>query len=449
MRTVRSVRPLGAAMLLLQAAAAHGQAGTATEVFFSQVYNTAAKKYDKVWAQGYPGSIDRKLAAFIDATKKTLDAALFEIHNDAIVGALIRAHQRGVKVRLVSDSQYREKTTVRSHQCPHYERIEQAGIPIVYDTKTGLMHNKFLVRDGYCVWTGSFNSVDSDAWENHNNAIKICSKKLAENFTTEFNEMFVDKKFGPDSPANTSKAPISVGTMKVESCFAPEDNCGRTIVDTLQACKTRIRLMSFSITDFIPRGPEPLSVRKTMPTMKTVILAKKKAGVDIQAVLEGNKIHAPGSLAPVFLEAGIPIRADSNPALLHSKVITCDGKVTIIGSFNFSAEAENGNDENMLIVTSPAVARKYEQEFQRIWDWGRSPAGPRTCDPAKPLDINTARVQDLGDLPGMGWKGAGLIKANRPYRSVDDLVTKGVMPQAKLDTIKQCLTVGSAQAAPR
>ncbi len=62
---------------------------------------------------------------------------------------------------------------------------------------------------------------------------------------------------------------------------------------------------------------------------------------------------------------GAQIRADSNPGTLHSKVMVIDGKTTIIGSFNFSGEADAGNDENMVVVTNTTVARRYLEEFSR------------------------------------------------------------------------------------
>jgi phosphatidylserine/phosphatidylglycerophosphate/cardiolipin synthase-like enzyme len=411
---------------------------TTTEVFYSQVYS-----YKPAEAMVNPQSIDRKLASFIGGAKKTLDVALYEVHNDNIAGALIAAKQRGVKVRIVSDRMYREKGVQSSpHVCPHYAYLEAAGIPIVYDTKSGYMHNKYLIRDGTCVWTGSFNSVDTEAWKNHNNAIKICSTKLAAIYTGKFNQMFVEKKYGVDKAPNPNRAPIQVGSMSVETCFAPEDNCGRLIVQKLLAAKYRILVMAFSITDFIPRGPEPLSVRKTMPTIRTVLLEKKKAGLDVRALLEYTKLYSSGSLVPDLQASGIPVRGDGNPGILHSKVMIIDGRVTIIGSFNFSGEAENGNDENMVIVTSPSVGQKYEAEYLRIHNLGKNAVPPvSTCNPAKPLDINSALVGDLAGLPGMGGQGASQIKAHRPYHKLDDLVTKGVMTLQKLDSLRTCLTV--------
>ena len=349
-----------ATVALAQSAAAQTDDKT-TEVFFSQVYD-----YNVLAASQNPNSIDRKIAAYIDATKVSLDAALFEIHNDNVVAALIRAHQRGVRVRLVSDLQYRIKTPVVSHQCPLYPTLEAAGIPVVYDTKTSLMHNKFLVRDGTCVWTGSVNTSDSEVWLNHNNGIKICSAAVAANYSAEFEEMFTQKLFGLGSPRNTTTAPIQVGRwMTVQTCFAPEDNCGRLVVNKILEARSSVYIMAFSVTDFIPGGPEPLSQRRLMPTIKSAILARQAAGVKIWGVLEHKKVNAPGSIVPELLASGAQIKADSNPGTLHSKVIVIDGRTTIIGSFNFSAEADAGNDENMVVVNNTAVARLPRISFTR------------------------------------------------------------------------------------
>jgi len=64
----------------------------------------------------------------------------------------------------------------------------------------GLMHNKFIVIDNASVWTGSLNTTSNGANKNNNNAIYTRSKELAENFTTEFNEMFEYNQFGSKSP---------------------------------------------------------------------------------------------------------------------------------------------------------------------------------------------------------------------------------------------------------
>jgi phosphatidylserine/phosphatidylglycerophosphate/cardiolipin synthase-like enzyme len=50
---------------------------------------------------------------------------------------------------------------------------------------------------------------------------------------------------------------------------------------------------------------------------------------------------------------------------MHHKVIIIDGKIVITGSDNFSASAEDHNDENVVMIDNPEVASRYLAEFQR------------------------------------------------------------------------------------
>jgi competence protein ComEA len=45
-----------------------------------------------------------------------------------------------------------------------------------------------------------------------------------------------------------------------------------------------------------------------------------------------------------------------------------------------------------------------------------------------PLDINTATIQELKALPGMGDAYARRVVAYRPYTAKNQLVTRGVLP---------------------
>jgi phosphatidylserine/phosphatidylglycerophosphate/cardiolipin synthase-like enzyme len=69
-----------------------------------------------------------------------------------------------------------------------------------------------------------------------------------------------------------------------------------------------------------------------------------------------------------MIEAGMDVRLDGNPRLMHHKVILVDQQIVITGSYNFSYNAEHNNDENTLIIHSPDIAAEYMAEFQEIYD---------------------------------------------------------------------------------
>ena len=55
---------------------------------------------------------------------------------------------------------------------------------------------------------------------------------------------------------------------------------------------------------------------------------------------------------------------------------------------------------------------------------------------AELLDINSATVDQLEGLPGVGKAYSAKIVAGRPYKGKDELVSKSIVPQKTYDGIK-------------
>ena len=67
-------------------------------------------------------------------------------------------------------------------------------------------------------------------------------------------------------------------------------------------------------------------------------------------------------------------------------------------------------------------------------------ASPSTkAAPATMVDINTATAAELKALPGIGDAYAGRIVKGRPYTAKNQLTSRGIVPQATYDKVKDSI----------
>jgi phosphatidylserine/phosphatidylglycerophosphate/cardiolipin synthase-like enzyme len=62
---------------------------------------------------------------------------------------------------------------------------------------------------------------------------------------------------------------------------------------------------------------------------------------------------------------------------MHHKVIIIDERNVIFGSYNFSDNADTQNDENLLIIDNPDIARAFKAEFDRVLALAQNPPAKR------------------------------------------------------------------------
>jgi competence protein ComEA len=61
--------------------------------------------------------------------------------------------------------------------------------------------------------------------------------------------------------------------------------------------------------------------------------------------------------------------------------------------------------------------------------------------PGTPLDLNTAALDQLKALPGVGEQYAKKIVDGRPFKKVDELMSRKIVPQSVYDRIKNLVAV--------
>ncbi|MDX2139272.1 MAG: phospholipase D-like domain-containing protein [Chloroflexota bacterium] len=303
----------------------------------------------------YQGGLEIQLAAAIDAAQRSIDLAAYEFNLPLLTDALIRAHQRGVVVRVVTDDEAGfddRETTLR--------QLVEARIRVVIDARRALMHNKFVIIDSTSVWVGSWNFTVNDTYRNNNNMLIIRSRAAVENFQAEFNEMFDQRLFGPNSPSQTPRPDFRQDGIPIRTFFAPEDDVLTALLAEVGGAQQSIQFLVFSFT---------------VDSIAQQMIARAGSGVRVQGIFEVTGSETQFSeLRPLFC-AGLDARQDGNPYRLHHKVFIIDGRTVITGSFNISQNAVESNDESLVIITDPDLAAEYVREFDRRWAESRLPQG--------------------------------------------------------------------------
>jgi phosphatidylserine/phosphatidylglycerophosphate/cardiolipin synthase-like enzyme len=309
---------------------------------------------DKSRHQGGP---DEDLVALMDKATKTLDVADYDFDLANVAAAMARAKQRGVTVRMVTDTDTIEDTKNAPVQAA-LAQLRRANIPIVDDQREAIMHHKFTVVDGEWLQTGSWNYTDGDTYRLSNNSISIHSVELAKNYTDEFERMFVKRQFGPQKASGATKPALAIGSVRVENYFAPKDKVATHIVDTIKQAKESVYFLAFSFTH---------------DGIGDAIVAQANAGRKVGGVFETTGSNTKFSEFGRMKDAGLDVWQDGSPYSMHHKVIVVDEQVVIFGSFNFSDSADESNDENLLIVHDPALAKEFKAEYDRVLSLAKNP----------------------------------------------------------------------------
>jgi len=197
------------------------------------------------------------------------------------------------------------------------------------------------------------------AYRNNENAFYFCSPEAAQNYRTEFNEMY-SGEFGPSSPSDTPHPEFRVLGVTIENYFASEDQVMDQVIKTVSEADTSIHFMAYSFTD---------------DDLAHALISDAARGVVIEGIFETTGADTQYSECGTLLKKGYDIRLDGNPKTFHHKVIIIDGEIVILGSFNFSANADTQNDENLLIVHDTSLAYEYEDQFQLMKQQSVKPIG--------------------------------------------------------------------------
>lgn len=135
-------------------------------------------------------SAKSQLISVINSAKKTLDIAIYSITDSDVGNAIVKAKQRGVAVRVISD----KTESAGKYQKAVLAKLKAAKIPVKVNKHAGLMHLKVTIADKATVTTGSFNYTGGAQNQNDEVFVVLSSSAAAARFTSVFNTMWSNTK---------------------------------------------------------------------------------------------------------------------------------------------------------------------------------------------------------------------------------------------------------------
>lgn len=288
------------------------------------------------------------LTTDIRAAHESIAVAMYNFSLDAAGYALIEAMQRGVKVRVLLDSDAGDNRWAG--------RFTQAGVTLVTDGQESLMHNKFLVIDDHLVWTGSMNLTASGLYEDANNMLRIESEPVAARYQAVFDLMMEERLFSRERQASGQQAALEVNGAPVEVLFSPEDGVAGRLVRLLDGAEHSVEVLAYSFTN---------------DRVADALLRAEERGVSVRMLFEEEQTEESGADYGYLRQSGIAARLDGSRDLQHNKVIIVDGEWVVTGSYNFTRSADRTNDENVVILRDRNLSGEYLAEFERLYELGK------------------------------------------------------------------------------
>lgn len=292
----------------------------------------------------------------INNAKETIDFAIYGINNQPeIINALIKAKNRGIKIRWVCD--YNEKI---NNYYPDTLELQKLLPNFVSDKEyeqnnpSAIMHNKFFIFDNKKVWTGSANITSTDLSEfNANYAVLINSKEIAQIYKYEFEQMYKGS-FHKDKINKTKNTVNLSNTTKIKVLFSPQDNIiSNEIIPLIDSAKKYIYISIFFITH---------------KEIQQSLINAHKRGVEIKIINDATNAHTKHTIHKALRTAGIKVKTENYAGKMHSKTMIIDNEISIIGSLNYTKSGNNKNDENVVVIYNEEIAKYMQETFMHLWN---------------------------------------------------------------------------------
>jgi phosphatidylserine/phosphatidylglycerophosphate/cardiolipin synthase-like enzyme len=243
---------------------------------------------------------------------------------------------------------------------------------------SSLMHNKYIVRDGDSVWTGTGNFT-TEAWSVQDNNFLIFEKEseLAHYYLLDFFDLWESGKVAQSG--KNDHGSLKIDGVDVEVDFSPGDGKAieQRLADIIDEAQSSIRVASMVISSGLVMDALLKANEKGIPVtgvydegmMQMVendwakAIARNPDGPSVtkKDQWEALKHHLVAKHSKHFNKHDDPTQFN----FMHCKTIVIDEDTVMTGSFNFSGNATK-NAENVVTIRDNTKVESYVKYIDEL-----------------------------------------------------------------------------------
>lgn len=326
----------------------------------------------------------------ISQARSSLDIAVMQINRQALVDALL-AQSATAHIRIVTEKAYYDDPTFK----PFYQQLlnplrNNGNIEIVTD-KDGeprLMHSRFMVIDRAKVALGSYTWSTEGSERTIGDVLVINDARIADAFTSQFNQMFSERKFGVEKRDSTQHSfSVAGGTAQIEVYFGPTDGLRDLLSAELDASEVVIgAVQQFSDVTFANYVFNWLNGNAGFATPEDRLMyltlndigafGGNEENAIYQALVDGMTGNGGGGgTGQDGYPGGFLVNTPPSPdwvqvgAQMNHKYLYADHAATnnlpslTVGSLNWTTQGFTLNDEVIVILRGQVLSSNYHNFF--------------------------------------------------------------------------------------
>jgi len=290
----------------------------------------------------------------IDESKYTIDIVHFQLNPDRVIYQILDklkdAEKRDVKIRILSESELKDKTL------KSYQRINKTNIQYKLDTERRKTHCKMFIFDRTAVLLGSTNLSYQSILNNNETNIYIKNSGLANYYTEYFNSLWRDSNKEP----NLENFKLTNAEPIVNRAYLPK------VKELITNSKKYIYIYMYGLRFDESSDENPIK------QLLDLLIEAHNRGADVKLITELSDYNDllnqfNNEVISYLTENGIEVRYDPKDKITHSKLVIIDDKV-LIGSTNWGYGAMFMYNEANILLDIPKATNYFKDYFFKLWN---------------------------------------------------------------------------------